>query len=388
MPIFYNSAQPQNISHSYSQFSQVDFVCRPQPGRQVVAGSFRLSGKVGISKTLFGATSAVPVVPTDNVFLDVFAGAHSFIKNVSCSINERIIENIAYYARSCTSKVMAENTLEDITSSSYHAPELKGLQNNVPLCLGTDTVTDTTTNGQLQAISFSIKPMIALNRSSTDLPVSRFAQMKIMMTLASALESLYCSSPQPVAGSADLIIGLNYFMEDVQLNWYEVPELVEIPRTVFKTVYLTTQTVVSLNTNLYCSSPVLYNAVACSFILQADRNKVYKNDLMCEYIKDIIRLEFTINGNDGPLAFAIGSGDQPPYQMIASNLHKALEGTEKNCLMNKLLSETVAFGIGSAFKSSQNDKLGIAITISDQTDRNPSTFPYDAFIYTMGFLEV
>jgi len=380
MVMFYNSAQPSNIKSTYSEYDQVDFTCKPSKGRAVQANSFRFSGNLLVAKkTIASPTQAVLVTPEDQVFMNPFVGAHGIIKNISSIANDRILENISFYGRIVGQKTQAENSLEELTSSSYHTPELKGLQNNVLLGASTGT----------QGIPFSIKPVIALNRSSGDLGQSKFNQMKILMTLGSAVEAFYCSKPQPAAGSPDLITGLEFIVSNLQLSWYEVPE-VSIPRIVFRTTYLTTQTVNSFSSNLYVTSPTVFDSVSCSFIRQANRNKIYKDDMLCEYIRGIIRVEFTINGLDAPLLYAIGSGDSPPYQDIALNYAHSLEALEKNTLMNKLLSETVAFGVGCAFRAEQNSKLAINIqidtTLTDAVN-NVSENPLDVFLYTQGFLE-
>jgi len=380
MVMFYCSAQPSNIKPFYGAYDQVDWVIKPAMGRSVMSNSFRISGNIAVTKLLYGQTASVPVTPADQVFLDPFAGIHGIVKNVSSLVNERIIENESSYARYVSQKTQATNTLESLTSSSASIPELKGLLNNVSLALSTGA----------GGCPFSFKPMVALNRSNTDLPVSKFNQMKILMTLASSLECLYCSLPEPALNAVDHITALTFTISNLQLNWYEIPE-VSIPRTVFKTTYLTTQSIVSLNTNLYVTAPTIFDTVSCSFILQGDRNKVYKNDLLCNYIPSITRLEFTINGLDSPLVYAIGGGASPPYQDIALNYAKSLEyDPEKNCVLNKLLSESVAFGIGVAFHAQQNSKLGIAITLDQNTDFNPSVGGngLDSFIYTNGYLEV
>ena len=379
MVMFYNSAQPSNIKPTYSQYDQVDFTCKPSKGRAVQANSFRFNGNLIVSKTTTGNPNATPVTVEDMVFMNPFIGVHGIIKNISSIANERILENISFYPRLVGMKTQAEASLEELTSSSYHTPELKGLQNNVLLGAFTDPA----------GIPFSMKPVIALNRSSSDLGQSKFNQMKILMTLGSAVEAFYCSKPEPLSTDPNYITSLTFSISNLQLAWYEVPE-VPIPRIVFRTAYLTTQTVVSFNSNVYVTSPTVFDSVSCSFIRQANRNKVYKDDSMCEYIRGINRLEFTINGLDAPLLYAIGSSDSPPYQDIALNYAHSLEALEKNSLMNKLLSETVCFGVGCAFRAEQNSKLAINIQIDTTLEgvNNVSVNPLDVFLYTQGFLEV
>lgn len=381
MVMFYNSAQPSNIKPTYSQYDQVDFTCKPSKGRAVQANSFRFNGNLIVRKTTTGNPNATPVTVEDMVFMNPFIGVHGIIKNISSIANERILENISFYPRLVGMKTQAEASLEELTSSSYHTPELKGLQNNV--LLGAYTGTD--------GIPFSMKPVIALNRSSADLGQSKFNQMKILMTLGSAVEAFYCSKPEPspLITDPNRITSLTFSISNLQLAWYEVLE-VPIPRIVFRTAYLTTQTVVSFNSNVYVTSPTVFDSVSCSFIRQANRNKVYKDDSMCEYIRGINRLEFTINNCDSPLLYAIGSSDSPPYQDIALNYAHSLEALEKNSLMNKLLSETVCFGVGCAFRAEQNSKLAINIQIDTTLEgiNNVSVNPLDVFLYTQGFLEV
>jgi hypothetical protein len=128
--------------------------------------------------------------------------------------------------------------------------------------------------------------------------------------------------------------------------------------------------------------------VSVSFIQQANRNNLYKDSNMCEYIRDIQRVEFTINNSAyGPLTYAIGAGDSPPYQDIALNYGKSLNyDPDKNSIVNRLLQENGSFGMGMAYSSSQNDKLGIALTLSSTSDFQISQNPYDACIYINGYL--
>lgn len=387
--MFYNIAQPSNIAAVYSEYSQVDFTCKPGRGRAVQANSFRLSGLLNVQKMTYGATSFVDVEPEDQVFMNPFIGAHGIIKNISSVANDRILENISFYPRIVGSMTQAKCSLEELTSSSEHAVELKGLQSNVLLGAGTDVVLGVP-SGSGKAVPFSLKPMVALNRSSADLGQSKFSQMKLLMTLGSAVESFYCTKQQPADTDPTRITGLTFNISNLQLSWIEVPE-VSIPRIVFRTIYLTTQTIVSLNSNIYVTSPTTFDSVSVSVIKQVNRNSVYKDNNLCEYLRAINRLEFTIDGVDAPLVYGIGASSSPPYQDIALNYCNSLEASDRNCLMNKLLSESIAWGFGCSFRAQQNSKLAISINIDTSVPdaANPSKTgnAYDAFLYCHGYLE-
>ena len=371
--MFYNACQPSNIRDSYSQHSQVDWLIRQVPGRQIVAGSLRMTGNVTVTKALPAAPSTyVPIVLADSVYINPYAGANVFISNVSTSINDRVIESLAQYPRICAMDTQAHNTLEELTCSTESASELKGNNGNVILCKPN--------------APFSISPNICLNKTSDDLGSSKYTFCKIMMTLSSALEALYISTPIP--GGTPPIASLNFSLTNLQLHWVETLEVKNPNPVVFNINYLVTQTVLSSNSNLNVVSPNPYDSVSCSFIKQVNRNNLYYDSNMCEYLRDVERVEFTVNNAAyGPLTYAIGAGQSPPYQDLALNYLKSLNGDpDKNCIVNRLLQENGCFGMGMAYSSAQNDKLGIALTLSSTSDFAISQNPYDACIFINGYL--
>ncbi|MEI7674419.1 MAG: hypothetical protein WCI60_01665 [bacterium] len=377
MTIFYNSAQPQNIKDTYTQYEQVDFLVKTVPGREIVAGSFRITGVLNVTKALAATpTTYAPIAAADNVFCNPYAGAHVFIQNATVSINDRTIESIAYYPRPVVMDTIARNTLEQLTACSDSAVEMKGNNGNVIL--------------SKQNAPFRISPNLSLNKSSANLPASKYPMMKVMLTLSSALDALYVSIPQPAADPTN-IIALNYTISQLQLHWIENPEAKQQPKEiVFNTNYLVTQTVVSLNTTLNVVAPNPYDAVACSFISQKNRNNLWCDGNMCEYLMDIDRVSFELNNqNYGPLTYIIGAGASPPYQDLALNALKALKGDpEKNSIVNRILQENGCFVIGMSYAANQGDKLGITMQIDSATEFQYSAHPYDCLLYVNGYATV
>ncbi len=373
--LWYNSAQPTNIKDTYSQYDQVDFLVKTPPGREVVAGSFRLTAKLNITKAI-ASNPTVPVAidVADAVFCNPFAGAHVFIQNATVSINDRTIESVAYYPRTVIMDTLAKNTLEELTACSDSAVEMKGNNGNVILAKAD--------------APFSISPNLSMNKSSSNLPASKYPMMKMMLTLSSALTALYVSTPKPNPSTADDIVSLNYTLTQLQLHWIEVPEAKVQPKeVVFNTNYLVTQTVLSQNTTLNVVAPNPYDSVACSFIQQTHLNSLYADSNMCEYLRDITSVEFTVdNKNFGPLGYKIGNGRNPPYQDIAHNALKALKGNpDKNCIVNRVLSENGAFLMGMSYSANQNSKLGVVIQIDSATQFIYSSNPYNALLFVNGY---
>jgi hypothetical protein len=215
--------------------------------------------------------------------------------------------------------------------------------------------------------------------------------MKMMLTLSSALNAFYVSIPEPTVPNAADIVALNYTISQLQLHWIERPEAPVQPKEiVFNTNYLTTSSVVSLNTTINVVAPTPYDSVTCSFIKQSNRNSLYADANMCEYLRDIDRVEFTLNNQVyGPITYIVGSGSSPPYQDLALLALKSLNGDpDKNCIVNRVLSENGAFLIGMKYASSQSDRLGITMQINSQTTFSYSQNPYDALLYVSGFAAV
>jgi hypothetical protein len=137
-------------------------------------------------------------------------------------------------------------------------------------------------------------------------------------------------------------------------------------------------------------APNPYDSVAATFIKQVNRNNLYKDGNMCEYLRDIIAVEYTLNNQSyGPLTYRIGSGASPPYQDLAVNALKALKGDpDKNSIVNRILQENGAFVIGMSYATHQLDKLGVVMQMASDSDyqySNPNG-RYDCLLYVNGYV--
>jgi hypothetical protein len=382
MVLFYGLAQPNNIKQQYSAYDQCDFLIRQVPGREIQAGSLRITGDLNVVKYLVAdPTTPVPITPADSVFVNPFGGAHVFISNATISINDRTIESMAYYGRGVVMDTQAKYTLEELTACSESAVELKGNNGNLLL---SGSSTSTTQGAPANSVPFSFVPNLSINKTSTNLPSSKFPLCKVLLTLASPTDALYISTPEP---NPIVIASLGYTWSNVQLHWIEVPEDKSIKQTTFNTNYLIVQTIVSSNTNLNIVAPTAYDAFSASFLQQAHRNNLYCDSNSCEFLPDITRVEFSLNNGTQPIQYAIGGGNSAPYQDLCLNYMKSLKGNlSKNSIMNRLLYENGCFGIGMSFASSVMDKLGVAITMNPNSTFQVSDHPFDACIYVSGFI--
>lgn len=376
---FYNSAQPTNIKQKYGEFDVITFLMKMPTGRQCKSGSLRVNGFLKIFKI---NPAGVPTAITGNegIMLDQFAGVHSFFRNTNSTINNRTVESLQNYPRYVSMVTQHDFAPESLITNSLNAPELKGALNTY-LLAGNDVN---------KGIAFSMKPHICVNKSSSDLAQSKFQEIQVMFQLGSAVEALYISG----AVNAD-ITSLAYELTDLQLSWMETMEVPSNEMVVLNTVSNMVQTVTGLSNNIQVVASSAYNALSMSFMHQSSIKTLYNNNLLCEYVPDISRVEFLVNGLDAPLSYAITT---PAYQDIALNYYKSLSSSgnaiwglpsgEKNSIMNRFYSENGSFGVGSAFTESINDKLQVALTIDDNTNFNPSSNPIDCYIYTNGYISL
>ncbi len=380
---FYNASQPINIQSVYTDNNVVEFLLKMPTGRQLKAGSMRLNGYLKVLKTNpAGVVSSIE--DNDKVFLNSYAGVHSFFRNVNSSINNRTIESLLNYPRYVSMITQHDSTPEGLITNSAHASELKGCLNNYLL----------PGNNDKKGIAFSFKPHISLNKSSTDLPQSKFGEIKVTFQLCNSTEAIYISGGKP---TTPIISSLSFELSDLQLSWMETmeqPGLASQP-TVFNCIENMVQTITGVNANMQIKTSKPYNALSMSFLRQDVKDSLYRDTLLSEFVPDIERVEFLVNGNDSPLTYAI----LPPcYQDIALNYYKSLSNSgstiwrtqtgEKNSIMNRFLSENGTFGIGVTFATSQNDSLQVALTINDNTPYQPSVSPIQAFIYVNGYVNV
>jgi len=383
MATYYNNAQCINIKESYNEFDITEWLIKMPTGRQLKAGSLRVNGYLKVKKTLTDGT-ITDITADEGIYLNQFAGIHSLFRNSTCQINGRTIESLQQYPRYVVMATQHDATPEGILTNSGHASELKGVLNN-RLLVG---------DNERKGCAFSFKPHIALNKSSGDLPQSKFSEMRIMFQLGAGIESFYIAGGKPVSPT---ITNINFQLFDLQLSWQETVEVKGLASqpTTFNTLSQMTQTITGLNNSISVVSSVAYNAVSMSFLRQSSLNNLYLDSLMAEYVPDISRVEANVDGQSNPLTFAIRDR---VYEDLALNYYESLSSSGsalwrvadpvKNCIKNRFLSENGAFGVGFAYATSINDSIQITITIDDNTAFNPSSDQIDTYIYVNGFITV
>jgi len=376
---YYSAIQPSSLKSFYSQNDICDFIIKMPQGRAIVPGSIRLAGDLNIT---CDRVSNPNITLEDRVHLDMFAGAHSFIRSVNTQVNNITIENTQAYPRIVSMMGQATEDLDSLNSSSSNLCELKGTTNNFQL-IGNKLVDDN------RCIAFSLKPMISLNMANNLMGADKFGNIQLSFVLANAVEALYTSNKansEHMTNNATKFSALNYKLFNLLLQWTEVDMTGSSGSIVMPVKHLYNQTITSETSFLNVQAPALYNAISLSFIKQTKRNSIFYNNLQCEKIFGIDQvgggLELLINGTDTIIPFSIQD-----YNLVALNYLNSLNGlNNKNLITNKVF-ENETFGIGFAMLTSSNDRLAIQLKINSSDYQN--VIPkYDAFIFVNSFIQM
>ena len=371
MATIFNSTQPISVRDTYTEFNQVDFMVQLR-NNSIQANSFRVNGKIKV----FG--DGTQIVKADNVFFNAYSGISSIINVCSTSINStQILENISNFGRLVGMKRQAKYTLPQLSASSFASLELCGNRNN-QLLVGEV--------GEDGYVSFSMAIDCCLNNSmGGDLHPAKINEIRLMLTLESALNSLFINKLDSAIGV------LSYQLKDLLLCWTEVPSLPSPQPIGMVTYFLTQQTIVSKNTNLTImsgTSPA--DALSISFIKQKNRSRKDRDSMLCEYVGQIDRVEFEINSSQSVNMYPLTSvGD------YALNYYRSFkspnEPMSKNSITSLATYGTCAFGLGVQYPESQMNRLTMNITINDDasvenapTDSNQ----IDAFCFTNSMISL
>ena len=372
----YNYVQPISLKSEYKPFNQVDFQVNLK-ANSIKANSFRLVGKL---KPF--VNGGVALTDKHYVFMNPFAGVSSLFSSVSTSINAtQTIEQIASFGRLVGMKKQARFTLADLTASSENTIQLCGTKTN-NLLLG-----ETDSDGY---ISFALKIDNCLNNMiGGDIHPSVVQEVRLMLTLESAMNAMYVN---PLA-DATAVTSLDYTLRDLELHYTEVPALPKPQLIAFEAFFLTQQSMVSkVSTLSVLTGSAPTDKISCSFIKQRNRSRIDRDELMCEFVSDIDRVEMDINS-----ATAVAMYPLESYSDIAQNYWFSFKQPNatfsKNSITSEVTSKTNAFGVGFVLPEVEGERLTMTVTISDTPasvldDPSAPDGAIDAFVYCNSYISL
>ena len=273
--IRYHEIKAQNDKTTFQADDLVDFEMESN-GRSIVKNSIEICGKVQVYKT---SISGGRVTRTDDgkLYMNKNAGSHSFIENISCStLNQGNIESIGFayprWVNMLTSLEKQNQNLNNVSSLCEWIVPDKELTDNF---LRETKVDNGGAATYTEDFTFSMKPMIVLNRTNADIPFEKTGKVRISMNLAQNEKAL----ENHLTG----ITGLVYTITDMRLRFRSVPSsqvsesIVAQKLTPLKTTINSTNASMSFNVPSKAS-----NGVSISFQAQSNEGNPAKDNLELE----------------------------------------------------------------------------------------------------------
>ena len=364
--VVYHQVEVENSKASYSEFDTLDFYLNAE-GRALMKNSVRIEGRLNITKDN-GAGVDVPVVGTDNIFIDNMVGAESIIDITTTEFqNAGLVENFNEYSRYYKMVKVGETCLEDAHSGldicELITPSEQTTQNFI--CGNQPTGSDRTAGDQLSP-SFSIKPKICLNRMSDDLSFSKSGFIKVSITLSKLGAVLY----------GEDVNNLNkYNISDVRLKFKSVPDVNN--QVQMRTTLSLKSSINSQLSNTMAKVPAVCDGVSCVFIRQDRENTLKDCNTMLDRLHGIDELQFLFSDSTSQyISYVINDKGEMLDRFVESLVntgHNQINANKNN--MN--------FGVGLSFPpvDLSNQKFNIQIK-SRFTNLNTSPFIINMYFHS------
>tara|TARA_Y100000361_G_scaffold136395_1_gene137016 strand:- start:502 stop:1662 length:1161 start_codon:yes stop_codon:yes gene_type:complete len=299
----YHRILPQNAKDFYQEFDVVDFEL-DFPERALLLGTVRLEGEVEVlvnDATTLNLTTQIPALGNKeanklDIRLDGRAGAHSFIENITTTVNGQVVESLGDYARYVKMSSVAMTSPDDITCNSSNVCEMKA---------GKDTITNNILKGELVANDptlstgivrnnpdFSIKPRICLNGGEGSLPSRRANVVQVSFNLARNYGALY---------GMDMASIVAYKLKDLRLVYVSVPDDGSNNPIPCRTKINVKQSIASSKANVNVRVANSCDAVSCSFQVQSQENSSKYNNLVCHPVPNLTSTQFLFNDQTNSL---------------------------------------------------------------------------------------
>ena len=353
----YQSVTPNSARDAYAPGEIIDFIINLPADREIVMGSFWLSGNL---KVYPAGTGAAVMTGTEQIFYDAKAGMHALISQAQSSLDGQNLENFPHYARFVKQDSVCQEPDIQACGDLANACALKLADDGETNCvLG---VSGVGAGGR----SFSIKPMICINRSFMNITPDK-GEIKVSFILASTNQFLF---------GADVDPDTTYQLNDLLFSYRTVPLATKGP-LVMRTVSALKQILTSSSVNLSVNNPIPSSSLSMSFIPTADESTATANYLRMAEVPTVSRVEFAFNDvvAGGLISYPLETREEILYNFVQSH-----GGTTKWAVRQ----DGTNYGIGISYgEALPNLKLGVSIQSGVQ-----SNAPMSCYMYFKGMITV
>lgn len=280
MSILYNSAQPEAIKDTYTEYDNIDFVLNFE-NQMLVVDSLVIHGEFQCEK----ANNAVP----QNVSMDASVGIHSIVQQITVETQQSgTIENETNYPRFVREYSDANYSRDDYFNASLLSEFRVGCDNMAERIINANNHPGAAAGDK--TTSFAFKPLCCLNRSvgankfiSYDKSGSIILRLRLAQNSAALMDFL---------GAANTP---SYNIRNIKLSYQTMPKMDVKAPVIMKSYVQLKQVVSSSQANINTRVPAVATGVSCSFI-RADKeyNREY-NHLATEKLPNVEEVIFMFN---------------------------------------------------------------------------------------------
>jgi len=345
----FHSVSAQNVKSStqgqgHKAFDTIDFLLDFE-GRKAQLNTFRLEGDIR-----FYSTGTTRVANTDLIGYDNQTGIHSIIESISTElINVGMIENFSGdYGRYVKMQNQASKTSTDYLNAddvaSLIAPSNQ-IANDIACgeCFRNTTagVNTGATSDVFSDISFSFKPMIAVNNADivnggSTLSYRKSGTVKVSITL---------QRDSNVFFGASVDANANYEICNLKMYYCSVVDDGKDEPLMLRTTHPLKHQIVSGNTEVKAKVPSVVSGVSCSFLQQTNENNLTSNALACERPPQVTSVEFNFNDNTNRF---ISYSIERERDLLQKYL-RSLGSSGNNQVCGSKLQDNDGYGIGISF---------------------------------------
>lgn len=280
MSFLYNSAQPEAIKDSYSEYDNIDFVLNFE-NQMLVADSLVIHGEFQCEK----ANDAT----IQNVFLDPSVGIHSVVQQITVDTqNSGTIENLTNYPRFVRQYADVNYVRDDYFNGSLLAEYRVGSETFAKNMINSENYPGAAAGDKYK--SFAFKPMCCLNRS---VGVNKFISYdktgSVIIRLRLAQNSAALTDFLGAANTPD------YKLRNIKITYNTVPMMDIKAPVVMKSFVQLKQVVSSGQANINTRVPAVANGVSCSFVRADKENNREYNHLATERLPNVEEVIFMFN---------------------------------------------------------------------------------------------
>ena len=359
--IQYHTVFPSNTLTSYTEFSQVDFLCTFE-NRKLELNSLRLCFDLEVAAD----DDLINVNSNPDLFYDNSVGFHGVVDSITTTRNGAVIENITDYARLVAMKTQARKTQNELISLSDSVEGKVPSQRLTNLAIRGQSSGTFTADADITVKNYphtvvtlpqgAVKLDCCLNNGFTEdgsvplLSYRKSGAIKLSLRLSRNFGFLF-------GGDADTG---SYELTNLKLTYVSRADDGSDTPIMARSIVNIKQAIASDSANISVVVPATANGVSVSFQPQSYENTSANNNTALHRLPGLSQVQYLFNDSDEYITFIIKSEQESLERYISS-----FGDTGSNSANLVRLRTNNAYGLGTSlgrYVDLSRQKFNIQIT--------------------------